>query len=224
MVTCLVAGATGAVGQQIVRLLVANMAVNSVVVLTRRAVPASGEAAAVAWARDNLGLSDDALAKKIVPVHVSEADWEHDEASMSALDVVARDFAAREQAWLQTLLKSPAPAALVQAMNGVDVVFTAMGSSRANPETQAAQAVTSYHEGFATWLRRVDCSQNIKLAQAARAANAKGFVRVSAMSSNAQQFGTPEQYWGWYDYVCMCVCVCVCMCLCMCVCENDWMM
>jgi aspartate-semialdehyde dehydrogenase len=199
MVTCLVAGATGAVGQQIVRLLVTNMAVSSVVVLTRRAVPAAGEAAAVAWAREHLGLTEIELAKKIIAVHVSEADWEHDDASMSALDVMARDFAVREQAWLQTLLQTPAPAALVQVMNGVDVVFTAMGSSRANSETQAAQAATSYHEGFATWLRRVDCSQNIKLAQAARAANAKGLVRVSAMSSNAKQFGTPEQYWGWCE-------------------------
>ena len=127
-------------GQQIVRLLVTNMAVSSVVVLTRRAVPAAGEAAAVAWAREHLGLTDNELAKKIIAVHVSEADWEHDDASMSALDVMARDFAVREQAWLQTLLQTPAPAALVQVMNGVDVVFTAMGSSRANSETQAAQA------------------------------------------------------------------------------------
>jgi len=73
-----------------------------------------------------------------------------------------------------------------------------MGTSRANPEMQAAQAATSYHEGFATWLRRVDCAQNAKLAQAAKQANVKGLVRVSAASSNARQIGSAEQFWGWY--------------------------
>ena len=84
----------------------------------------------------------------------------------------------------------PLPQPSCKAMNGVDVVFTAMGSSRANPETQSAQGGNVLSRGLCPpWLRRVDCSQNIKLAQAARAANARGFVRVSAMSSNAQQFG-----------------------------------
>lgn len=73
-----------------------------------------------------------------------------------------------------------------------------MGTSRANTEMQAAQAATSYHEGFATWLRRVDCVQSAKLAQAAKAAQVKGLVRVSAASSNAGAFGSAEQFWGWY--------------------------
>lgn len=190
----MVAGATGAVGQQLVRLLVANMTVSSVVVLTRRSVHST----AIEWARENLDLVDANLAKKVVPVHVSDAQWEHDDERMSKLDVKAMDFPAQEQAWLEALASAKAPAAIVQAMKDVDVVFTAMGTSRANPEMQATQASTSYHEGFAAWLRRVDCAQNIKLAQAAREANAKGFVRVSAMSSNAKQFGTAEQFWGWY--------------------------
>ena len=117
---------------------------------------------------------------------------------MGKLDVKAGDFAMKEQAWMETLVKAPAPTALVDAVRDADVVFSAMGTSRANPEMQAAQAETSYHEGFATWLRRVDCVQNAKLAQAAKEANAKGIVRVSAMSSNPMAVGSEQQYWGWY--------------------------
>ena len=150
------------------------------------------------WASEIFELSDQALARKVLAVQVSEAQWEHDEEGMVKLNVTAGDFAAKERAWIETLLKAPAPIALVDAMKDVDIVFTAMGTSRANKEMQEAQEETSYHEGFATWLRRVDAVQNAKLAQAAKQANAKGIVRVSAMSANANAFGSEQQFWGWY--------------------------
>lgn len=85
-----------------------------------------------------------------------------------------------------------------------DVVFSGLGTSRAQPELQATQQeLDSYGGGFEHWLKKVDLLQNQALAKLAKRTEAGGgkfprLVRIGAIGSDAQAQGSEENPWGYY--------------------------
>eukprot|EP00933_Yihiella_yeosuensis_P032213 TRINITY_DN25805_c0_g1_i1.p1 TRINITY_DN25805_c0_g1~~TRINITY_DN25805_c0_g1_i1.p1 ORF type:complete len:296 (-),score=71.91 TRINITY_DN25805_c0_g1_i1:99-986(-) len=82
-----------------------------------------------------------------------------------------------------------------------NVVFTGMGTSRANAEVAEAQAASGYAEGFRQFLNQVDLRQNVALGKRflESSADKKGvFVRVSSFRADSSITGSEESPWGWY--------------------------
>ncbi len=153
--SCVVAGASGAVGQWIAKTLVASVAVSKVVLISRPR-PSTEEKSPLAIYETN---------PKVQISYVEESDW-------SAGAVASGDGK------LRTLLR------------GANLVFTAMGTSRANQEVKDAQAASTYAQGFEAWLKKVDLGQNGALAQAAGLEKCGSFVRISAIGANSSMHGT----------------------------------
>eukprot|EP01062_Namystynia_karyoxenos_P016410 TRINITY_DN15994_c0_g1_i2.p2 TRINITY_DN15994_c0_g1~~TRINITY_DN15994_c0_g1_i2.p2 ORF type:complete len:271 (+),score=91.33 TRINITY_DN15994_c0_g1_i2:76-813(+) len=81
------------------------------------------------------------------------------------------------------------------ALQGADVVLTAAGTSRANPEVKAAMD-SDGDAGFASWLMRVDVGVNQRLAELASAQGAKVFGRISARGADpSKEGGGFNIYW-----------------------------
>lgn len=194
---CLVAGATGAIGRHLVRLLANDPSVKEVIVLSRRTFDPENDYPSIF----NIDYPSPAASKLILMVEnfLSDADWGEDLPRAKALqqntdEAIDAAIAQDEDVGLPP----PPDGRLVQLMKNVNVAFTAMGTSRANEEVKKTQQETSYARGFARWLRKVDFFQNLQLARAAKLAGVDRFVRVSATKASASVKGSEDNPWGWY--------------------------
>eukprot|EP00392_Amoebophrya_sp_AT5.2_P003854 g3859.t1 len=199
---CLVAGGTGATGVHIVALVLRSPLVSQVTVLARRALHSVDSETRALWADPE---SASAFSKKLWFREFGdgpEGGWGTDSDSDEA--VVAN---------LAEIMSSPRTSATTSSTSSedegrrpasVDIVFTAMGTSRANPEVRAAMnsaraEAGSEAAGFEKWLREVDLRRNVLLARAAAVAGAvKAYSRISAASADVNAAVSPEKTFSYY--------------------------
>mmetsp|Transcript_82791 Transcript_82791/g.146070 ORF Transcript_82791/g.146070 Transcript_82791/m.146070 type:complete len:320 (-) Transcript_82791:316-1275(-) len=181
-----VAGATGAIGRHLLRMLAEEGTVASITGLVRDPVRAM-EDQREGWITSS---------SKVHLHKVSAEDWTG----------LVKEMETPEAAYqVYDVAKDPAPSAATppsttvhDSLSNVDVVFTAMGTSRALPEVKRDMQGLGPAQGFEKWLANVDFQQNVALAMAAKRAGVRLFVRISASNNNPDTTYNPENIFSLY--------------------------
>ncbi|CAD7937271.1 unnamed protein product [Amoebophrya sp. A25] len=210
MVVCLVAGATGATGVHIVAELLRMPAVEKILLLNRRPWRELEKSTAELWKStgkvdekliwDEWDLWNDAQWRSSLARSPSVVPFLHGKAGSAASTPLEPDDEDTVAALRSTMTG-----------DGVNIVFTALGTSRANSEVKAdmaAAAAETGHQGpgFERWLSEVDYRRNYLLARAANVPPAKAprfgptiFSRISAANANATADVVAEKTFSYYS-------------------------
>jgi len=164
--SCLVAGATGATGGEILRLLLGkDKNVGKVVVLAR----------------------SEASAAKLQAIIIDQISATGS-SMVEIVRVLSEDYESKSET-LRNVFSQKGP---------FDIVFTAMGTSRVNPEVQEAMEEYGLGLGFEKFLKKVDLGFNLALAELALENGVKLFSRISARGANADGEVNPDIQWSYY--------------------------